>query len=157
MDRYENTAQRRVAMSDREINKDFASPVDASNSPAREDDATILRRWRERDARLKAAHIEFQRRLAEGSAPENLRAILWDPGIPEDLRFEVMLMELADCDRRAARIPPLDVFLARSAEGRRVMRAQGSRIPPPAERRAWMEWRSGHGPRPDGKPDDTRS
>ncbi|KAF0244102.1 MAG: hypothetical protein FD180_2811 [Planctomycetota bacterium] len=101
-----------------------------------------------------AARRDFALRVKQGRAPKDLNFILGDPEIPEEIRFEVWLLEAGSPMRPFRRMLPFAVFLSRTAAGRNALRRSGGGVVPAAERKAWEAWSCGQGPRPDGKPEE---
>jgi hypothetical protein len=122
-------------------------PCDLARSDA---DLRAIRESAARDRVIEAAFMDLLERRAKGLAPDSCRSILDDPEIPEDVRFEVLL-RYAFRMRPFPRPVPLGVLLARTPKGRQVMRKQGMRIPPPAERKAWEAWQDHRGPKPEDR------
>ena len=117
------------------------------------DPPEVIERIRREERRFMAVRRDLKERRKSGLVPDELNSVLGDPEIPEDLRFEVWLFDAVERSRPRRQVP-FEVCLARTPGGRRVMRKQGMRVPPPQERHAWDAWVREGGPRPDGKPEE---
>lgn len=105
-----------------------------------------------REERIEKAVLRFQKRRSGPLSGTQLDAILDDPKIAADIRFDVWFYVAMALAKPTPRTVPLNVLLARDIGGRRLLRKSGIRVPPPEERRAWETWSQHGGPRPAANP-----
>jgi hypothetical protein len=105
-----------------------------------------------REERIERDVLRFQKRRSGPLSGTQLDAILDDPKIAADIRFDVWFYVAMALAKPKLRTLPLNVLLARDIGGRRLLRKTGIRVPPPDERRAWEAWSKHGGQRPTANP-----